>query len=261
LQGSYSTQSYGTTLGIDTLITDDFTLGGALSLIRTDVRHNDQIKGNDKGRANSSMLSIYGLQQFSQNYFLQGIGILGLSKLSNVEERKANPLQTQYAHAKYDSKNYGAQVIGGRMFHLNKLITFSPMIGLRYSAAQDDGYTETGAGSQNLAVSKKSIDSWEGIMAAKLAMHQEYKNIYLEPQLQVMVNYNIKSKAPVMQIHIDGLNAPIQFRDQKSSKAWYALNVGVDINSNKFDHGIFYEIQLDRKYVSHQGLLKFRFNF
>jgi uncharacterized protein YhjY with autotransporter beta-barrel domain len=261
LQNGYSTQSYGATIGVDTLITDDFTLGGALSLIRTNVHHNDQIKGNDKGKSDSSILTIYGLQQLSNNYFLQGVGIVGFTKLSNVEQRKANPLQIQYARARYDSKNYGAQLIGGRMFYLNKLLTFSPMIGFRYSTYHDDGYKETGAGTQNLTVDKKSSNSLEGLIAAKFVMRYAYKNIYLEPQLHAMVNYNINSKAANMRIHIDGLNAPIQIKNQESSRAWYALNMGIDANSDNFDHGIFYEIQLDRQYVSHQGLLKFRFNF
>jgi len=257
----YSTKNYGATIGADTLLTDDFTLGGALTVIRTNVRHNDPIKGNDKGKADSTMLSVYGIQRLSKGYFLQGIGVVGLSKLDNVETRSADPVQIRYAQSKYDSKTYGAQLIGGRKFNVSQFAAITPMAGLRYNASTDGGYTETGAGVQNLTIEKKSTNSLEGIVGAKFTIRHQINGIYLEPQIHALANYNIKSKAPTMKIHIDGLGAPVQFKSQKSSKVWYAVNVGVDANSNRIDHGIFYELQLDKKYISHQGMLKFRYNF
>lgn len=257
----YKMTNYGAVIGADTMLNDSLTVGAAFVLTKTNIKHN-VTTGAYKGKADINIISLYASQQFSQDYFMLGTGFAGWSKLKNAQQRRINVNLSQIANAEYHSHSYGMQLLGGRNFNLTQqAIQLSPMAGIRYGIFKDSGYTETGASIQNLSVSKKSLYSLEAIIGGEVNYTTLINDLIVKPELRAFVNYNIKTKTPTLDMKLDGMVTPIRIKGQKASSAWYSLSTGLLVKNKQTDYGIFYEIQLDKKYVGHQGMLKLRVNF
>lgn len=70
-RAGYSSKAYGATVGFDLKANDDMTIGLAGSYVKTDVKHKN-FKSGDKTKLNTYMISLYGIQQLTDAWFLQG---------------------------------------------------------------------------------------------------------------------------------------------------------------------------------------------
>lgn len=252
-------QAYGGIVGFDTKLNDDLMLGLALSVINTKVDYKD-VKFGDKSKIETLMLSIYGLRELQNNWFLQGIVSFGTSSVKNNKVRVALN-DTEGAHSKYDSMTYSGELLAGYNYQLASSMILTPMGGGRYSRFGDSGYTETGTANQNLTVNKKSTDRLEAIIGAKVTMMTQMNEVTVTPELRAFINHNFRGKSPLVTTNLDGMVEPIITRIAKPPKTYFNLGAGLSFHYHMMEYGMNYDASLAKKYIGHQGTIKIRVNF
>lgn len=257
----YKGKSSGGTIGFDYLANDNLTLGTALTLINTKIDHKNQ-KSGDTTKVESTLFSIYGVQQLPNNFFVQGIVSFGLNKVRNKEKRIINLTDDQTATGKYNSRSYSGEVLAGYRYDLaNSQAVLTPMLGLRYGKFDDGGYTETGTSHRNMTVSKKSVDKVEGVIGGRMSFFSQTNNGLLMPEVHGFVSYDFKNKAPKVDARLNGAMAAMPTKTSKPERTLVNLGTSVTIKHTITEYGFGYDAYLAKKLVSHQGSLKLRINF
>ncbi|WP_316354024.1 autotransporter domain-containing protein [Candidatus Trichorickettsia mobilis] len=255
----YKAKTTGGIVGFDCQANDRMTVGAALTILRTDVKHKN-IKAGDKTKVDMMMFSVYGLQQIADNWFVQGVASFGSGKVKNTEKRITSTTN-QTAAGKYDTMTYGAEVLGGYNYRFVDNATVTPMFGLAYNKFNDNGYKETGTTVQNLSISKKSNDKIEAIIGARVAMNTEMSGVVVTPELHGFIRQDMRGKSAKMDIRLDGMQTPLTAKSNKPAKTFYNLGCSLTAKAGMFEYGAGYDAHLANKYVGHQGTLKVRVNF
>ncbi|WP_316354659.1 autotransporter domain-containing protein [Candidatus Trichorickettsia mobilis] len=257
----YKGKSGGGTIGFDCLANDNLALGMALTAISTKLDHKNQKLG-DTTKVESTLFSIYGVQQLPENWFVQGIVSFGSSRVRNYEKRVISSTLSQTALGKYNSTNYSGEILGGYRYALaDANTTLTPMVGFRYAKFNDGGYTETGTSRRNMTVSKKSIDKIEGVIGARASFLAQVKDVLLMPEVHGFVSQDFKGKAAKVDARLNGALAAMPTKVSKPEKTFVNLGTSLTIKYRMMEYGFGYDAHLAKKYVGHQGSIKIRVNF
>ncbi len=161
----YKAKSTGGSIGVDTVIKDNIVLGAAYTRVDTKLRYQNAKAGNTT-KVETNMGSIYGLYNFINNWFIEGVTTYSRSDIKTNEIRNIiGGYET--AHGKYHSTSYSGQVVGGYNY-LWKETSFAPMAGLRLTKIKDSGYQEYGTSFQNLTIQKRQYNKVEGILGGEI---------------------------------------------------------------------------------------------
>jgi outer membrane autotransporter protein len=255
----FKSKSTGGTFGFDTLVNDSLTLGAAVTVAKTDVKHKDT-KAGDKTKVGTFMFSLYAMHNIADNWFAQGIISFGKNKVKNTEKH-ITPSATETASGKYDSKSYGMEVLGGYNHKLSDAAVLTPMFGIGYTKFSDDAYTQTGTTNRNFAISKKSSHKCEGILGAKVSFATDMDGVSVLPEVHGFVRHSISNKAPKVTMSLDGLPKALTPQKEKPAKTFFNLGTSVMAKSGMFEYGAGYDVYFADKYTGHQGTLKLRVNF
>ncbi|MCP5362474.1 MAG: autotransporter outer membrane beta-barrel domain-containing protein [Rickettsiaceae bacterium] len=125
----YTASVGGASLGFDTKANEDMVIGLALSYLNTNVKHKD-FKSGDKTKVDSLMLSIYGLQQITDNWYTHGIVTVGTNKVKTKEARRTGATATELATGNYRAMSFSGELMLGYNSYL-KQASFTPMAGVR----------------------------------------------------------------------------------------------------------------------------------
>ena len=188
----YKANSIGITLGYDAMVNDDLMLGIACSLVGTNIKIQDQ-KVGDVAKTDTMMVSLYGLQEFKNDWFMQGIASFGSSQVKNSEQRNITATQTLRANSKHDSMSYSMQTMVGHYYNITSFLTITPMAGMRYERFGSSAYQEVGAAPQNLWVKRKASDMVEIITGARVTIEKEINKVVIIPYLHAFANFDFKS--------------------------------------------------------------------
>lgn len=256
----YDANSYGVTLGADTQVNADLTLGLAATYSKTDVKHKDSLSA-DKTKGDTYMFSMYAIQQLTDNWFLQGSASLGSTSFKNTQKRITSAAD-QTAGGKFDASVYGGELLAGYDYHVADM-KFTPMAGLSFNRFNDNGYTETGTSFQNLNVKKKSSNRLEAIAGARANFGAaDMGEMELIPEIHGFVRHDFISKDNKVSLSLDGIKTGnIADKKHKPNDTHVNLGAGLTGKSDEFEYGIGYDVDLASKFVGHQGSLKFRVNF
>ena len=257
----YKSKSGGGTVGFDCLVNDNLALGAAFTGIHTKLDHKNK-KIGDTTKIESTLFSMYGIQQLSNNYFIQGIASFGSSRVRNYEKRIIDLTTDQTALGKYNSTTYSMEMLGGYRYLIpNTNSVLTPMAGLRYAKFNDAGYVETGTNKRNFIVSKKSMDKVTGIIGARASFSSQINNVLLMPEIHGFINHDFKNKNPKVEARLDGAKALMPSATSKSQKAFFNVGTSLTVKYNMMEYGVAYDANLAKKYIGHQGSLKVRVNF
>jgi len=257
---SYKTTSYGLSVGYDTKINDDWSVGLALTSVKTNVKHKEA-KDSDKGKTNTFILSLYALNQMNEKWFSQGMISVGHSRIESSEKRIIDSNTEQNANGKYKAKSYSGEIMLGYSAAPAKSISLAPMLGLRYTKFPASSYKETGASIQNLSIKNKGTDIFEGILGARLLTKIAKNGMLFIPEIHGFLNYSFKDRTPKIEARLEGLPSLIPVRVAKSDKAWYNVGTSLSVEHNNMEYGIKYDSVIAKKYLAHQGALKIKVNF
>jgi outer membrane autotransporter protein len=255
----YRANSIGLTVGFDTKTNNDMILGAALSFIRNEVKFKDT-KTGDKTQLEALLLSIYGVQQFTNHIFGQSVFTFGSTRVHNIETRRNSTTTTQESHGRYSSASFGAELMGGYNHIINDQYILTPMIGVDYKLINDNRYRETGTTVQNRTVTKKTLHKVDLIVGARLSSQPiliNYMNV--TPEIHAFVRHDVSNNRQGVKMEFDSKT----FESVAAKQDKIQGNVGVSLNANynMVESGISYDLYLAKKFIGQQGAIRLRVNF
>jgi hypothetical protein len=259
----YRAKSVGMTFGFDTKANDDMIIGAALSFVRSEAKYKGY-KSGDKTQMEALLLSIYGVQQFTDQVFGQAVFTFASTRVHNRENRRNTNTTTQLAHGRYSSTSFGAEVLGGYNHVINNKYVITPMVGLDYKHINDNRYTETGTSVQNRTITKKALDKVDLVAGIRFSCAPFLINeMDVTPEIHGFVKQDLTNKVQKVDIGVDvGPGDDIVARDKaKPARTHGTIGAGLNASYNMVEGGISYDLSLAKKFVGHQGALKLRVNF
>jgi outer membrane autotransporter protein len=261
----YQAKTSGGVVGFDTKANDSLTIGVAGTYVQSDVKMKDISAGN-KNKVEVMMFSVYGLQEFNNNLFVQAIASFGSGKVKTKSKMiETNAQNTEIvkvnASGKYDTMTYGTEVMGGYNFQVAEGAVLTPMLGLAYNRFNDSGYTEKGTRLSNRTFAKKSNDKLEGIIGAKASMTTDVSGVSVTPEAHGFARIAFNNKAPKTDVRLGSFTSPLSVKSNKGPSSFYNIGTSLNAKSGMMEYAVGYDATLATKYVAHQGTLKVRVNF
>ncbi|WP_025999535.1 autotransporter domain-containing protein [Rickettsia australis] len=218
----YKSKAQEGIIGFDYALSDSVIVGVAYTRADSKLRHQDY-KVGDKTKAISDIYSIYGLYNCeTSNFCVEAIGSYGRNRIKNYEKCKVYT-GDQTAIGKFNNTSYSGELLGGYNYLISNLTAITPMIGTRYATFKNNSYKETVTTFQNLSISKKSYDRFEGIVGLKCVTNFFVKDVTIKPELNGFVNYDFKGKLPNTDAQLDGIDEPLTTVKFKPIKLNYNL--------------------------------------
>ena len=258
----FKADSYGGTFGADTRVNDNMILGAAFTAMNTDIKHKD-FKSGDKTKVSTYLLSIYGLHQFTNNWFGQGVVSIGSSSVNNKENRRISNTQLAIAEGKYSSMTFATEVLAGYNHMFNDQLVVTPMLGLNYNRINEGSYNESGAaaGPQLMEVTKKASQKLDIVGGVKVETKPIILNgVAITPEVHAFVRHDVIGKGAKVNAKISGLSLLLGEK-AKLQKTFYEVGTSLDASYGSMDYGISADATFAKKYVGVQGALKLRVNF
>jgi len=256
----YKASVGGASLGFDTKANEDMVIGLALSYLNTHVKHKD-FKSGDKTKVDSVMLSIYGLQQLTDNWYTHGIVTVGTNKVKTKETRRTGNTTTELASGNYRAMSFSGELMLGYNTYL-KQASFTPMAGVRVTKVNSAGYTETGTANQNLIVSRKELNRVELVAGARIYGSDYVLNgLTVLPEIHGFVNHDVIGKKQKSDVRLTSVEGNLRTKGGKPIKTLFNAGLSLNTSYNKMEYGLGYDAHMAKKYVAHQANLRVRVNF
>jgi outer membrane autotransporter protein len=256
----YTASVGGTSLGFDTKANEDMVIGLALSYLNTHVKHKD-FRTGDKRKVDSVMLSIYGLQQLTDNWYTHGIVTVGTNKVKTTGKRRTGITSTEFASGNYRSMSFLGELMLGYNSYM-KQASFTPMVGVRVTKVNNAGYTETGTANQNLIVSIKELNRVELVAGARLyGSDYTLNGLTVLPEIHGFVNHDVIAKKAKSDVRLTSVDGYFKTKDGKPTKTLFNAGLSLNTSYNKMEYGLGYDAHMAKKYVAHQANLRVRVNF
>jgi len=252
----YDADSYGLVIGADKAISDDMTLGFALTMAKSDITSKSAFSTDTD--IDSYQLSAYLSKDYSNDYFMETI--LSYSMNDNTSSRKI--AGGAVANASFDSKIIQAQLIGGKTIKSNGFI-LTPKVKLSFMSVDTDGYTETGAGGLNLTVNTDKLNQLEAYLGTTVA-----KQYDLESGASFIPEFKIGMSNRFGDDSVD-INSTFQaggnFNTTSIESDKLSLETGFGlayVSADKLKELRFdYDLTKKTDYTKHTGLLTFKYKF
>jgi outer membrane autotransporter protein len=255
----YTASVGGASLGFDTKANEDMVIGLALSYLNTNVKHKD-FKSGDKTKVDSLMLSIYGLQQITDNWYTHGIVTVGTNKVKTKETRRTGATATELATGNYRAMSFSGELMLGYNSYM-KQASFTPMAGVRVTKVNSAGYTETGT-NQNLIISRKELNRVELVAGARIYGSDYVLNgLTVLPEIHGFVNHDVIGKKQKSDVRLASIEDYLRTKGGKPAKTLFNAGLSLNTSYNKMEYGLGYDAHMAKKYVAHQANLRVRVNF
>jgi len=256
----YTASVGGASLGFDTKANEDMVIGLALSYLNTNVKHKD-FKSGDKTKMDSLMLSIYGLQQITDNWYTHGIVTVGTNKVKTKETRRTGATATELATGNYRAMSFSGELMLGYNTYL-KQASFTPMAGVRVTKVNSAGYTETGTANQNLIVSRKELNRVELVAGARIyGSGTALNGLNVVPEIHGFVNHDVIGKKQKSDVRLASIEDYLRTKGGKPAKTLFNAGLSLNTSYNNMEYGLGYDAHMAKKYVAHQSNLRVRVNF
>lgn len=257
-RAGFKSSSYGATLGFDTQANADLIVGVAATYAKSDVKHKN-FKSGDKTKGDTFAFSIYGTQQLSNNWFLQGHAGYATTRLKNSETR-ITQMTSEIAKADYDVTSYSAELLGGFDYKMGEAV-ITPLVGASYTRINSSGYTESGTTNQDLTVSSKATNKFNAIAGIRGQMTTEMNGITLTPEMHAFARHDLVGKDAKTTAKLSGMADNLAPKSAKAVKTTFNVGLGVNAVSGMYEYGAGYDLFAANKTMGHQGTLKVRVNF
>ncbi len=257
-RAGFKSSTYGATLGFDTQANADLTVGVAGTYAKSDVKHKN-FKSGDKTKGDTFAFSIYGIQQLTNNWFLQGHAAYATTRMKNSEKR-ITATTSETARSEFDVTSYNAELLAGFNYSMGEAVV-TPLVGASYTRINNSGYTETGTTNQNLTVSSKATNKFDAVVGLRGQMTTEMNGINVTPEIHGFVRHDLIGKDSKTTAKISGMANSLTPKSAKAIKTTFNVGLGVNAVSGMYEYGAGYDLFAANKTIGHQGTLKVRVNF
>lgn len=250
----YDQNYYGLTVGVDSYLEKNTTLGGALSWVRNRAEGTGQASGENM-TVQSVQLSLYGTQRFGATYLE---GLLGAG-INMFEQSRPIEILGKTAKAHYDGYQLMGRLEGGHVFDVSRY-KITPYAGIQAVRASNEGYTETGADGANVSVNSKTVDTYTTTLGTKLSTTLPTSFGQITPEAKIAWTHDLTHGPIVTQAMIGGESFTMQTPRVAEDGLQLGLSVGLK-QSDDFEIKAAYQAELRRSYTSHTGLVKLMWNY
>lgn len=251
----YKLDSKGITIGIDT--GDESLVGIAYSFFKNDVKNKTVSK--NKEDITSHTISAYGKYVATPEIFISGQGQFGIAEIK--KKRATGDLANNIATAKPKATTLGAKAEIGYDYAVMEGVHLIPAVGISYADVKVKGYKESGSG-LNRKVGKINASRTSGIASLTAKYFTDMGSMKLVPEIHANVDYAFNSKnGNTVVTLIEGLPS-ITTPSKKLEKGRYNVGAAVKaIQSERLEFSAGYDFGFTKKFQSHTGTLKVKFNF
>jgi uncharacterized protein YhjY with autotransporter beta-barrel domain len=253
----YDFDLYGGTIGADRFLNDHVLLGISLGASKADIDFDDNMGDSD---VDAFIGSLYG-SWFTKNYYLDASLSYGYQEYDNNRNITIGAIHRN-ADSDHDGSIFSGYLEGGYNFSFGRWM-LGPYATMNYLYLDEDGFTESGAGSLNLSVDDRETDALLSQLGAVVAGRLSYDNFELMPELRLAWKHDFDiddqvvtsafAGAPGVKFSIDG-----QDLEQNS----LVVEVGATLfYKNGLSVPIKYAAELRDDYTAHGvlGLIRYEF--
>lgn len=182
----YRSDTWGLSMGGDTLLSQGWVAGGALSYADTRVRMRDFRQGDATG------IQTYQATGYASRHvgagFVDGMLSYAQQDFSGVRDTGVGAL----ARSRFGGHQWSARLQGGMPLNVGGASVLTPLLGLEWTRLAQDGYTETDAGALSLQVDARSGERWRSVAGAKLHTELDLGHgTKLMPSLQLAWHHDL----------------------------------------------------------------------
>ncbi len=172
----YQADSTGISLGLDFRVSPEWVVGAAVEFARTDFSWEDFFGDSEVDSLRLTSFASY----FKKSWHIDAAVGLGFNDYDNT---RFTGLTAQTAVGSYGGRELFCYLGGGRSFDLGRKLAIEPLLGVQYTRLNQDGYTETGAGSENMTVDDLVADSLSTTLGLRLSSQINLSWGYLIPAI------------------------------------------------------------------------------
>jgi len=159
-------------------------LGVSLGLSSADIDFEDNLGDSN---VDASIGSLYG-SWFTGRYYLDASISYGYQEYDNTRNVTIGAIE-RTATSDHDGSIFSGYLEGGYNFSFGRWM-LGPFAALNYLYLDEDGFTESGAGSLNLSVDDRQTDALLSQLGAVVAGRLTYENFELMPELRLAWKYD-----------------------------------------------------------------------
>lgn len=245
----YRMVDYGLVFGMDYRVAADTLAGAAFSWMHADADGEDNTTGSSS-ELDSYQLTLYGSQRFGNLVFDGQLG----AGWNQYQQRRGIGFLGRTASADYDGQQYLARILAGYDIPLGDLM-LTPQAGLRVLHARYDSYTETGAGTANLAVNRSDANSVTHDIGAKLAWTTTTGVGQLKPEVSAAWLHDYVDSPATNSGVMGGQSFTVKVPRTSADGARLGLAATLSSNDRLSLRGAV-ESELRSDYQSHTGMLR-----
>ncbi len=245
---------YGVSAGADHVFDIGLLLGAAFSYSHSKSEVNTRLTEVD---GNTYRASIYGGKALGDGYIA---GAMSYAQ-TQFDSQRAIAFASSAAEADFDGTEFTAYIEGGYAFNPIGDLIWEPVASARASNFEFDGYTEDGAGSANLTVASRSVESIELSVGQRFRHPVDMRGgVKIVPELRTFYNLETKDLDRSVAASLEGATFLVTGAEAPSSTA----TVGVGLNAHFNDKTRFsfdYDAELASRLTEHTLALRFRWAF
>ena len=255
----YKSSSFGGIVGIDFALRETSTVGFALSYVDGQTKYKNQKLG-DKTKTSTTILSLYGMEYITKNWFAQGFMSYGMNDVKKSEQRILSTGASGIAKAKYKPSSFSIGALGGYNY-VTKDYLITPQAGFNFTNIDKVKYNESGINNLNLFVSQKVSNALEGIVGIRASKEVKVSNLTIVPELHGFLNYDFIAKTGKSNARLTGMVNSLPVNNDKTSRLTLNIGANVTMHSNMMEYQLEYDIYILNKFIGNQVAVKARINF
>jgi outer membrane autotransporter protein len=256
----YTAGTWGLAAGADAGVLDDLRVGLSFAYARTDVNDSGSRSGSGE-TVNSYIATLYG-SYVAPKWYVDGTLSYGWHDFDGTRLVNFTGAPPEIAKGSFSGQQYGAKAEFGYPLQI-RAVTATPLASLQYSHFHQDGYTETGAGSGDLAVGSSDSDSIRSGLGGKVAAKVgEYSGWEFRPNARFVWLHEFNGSAPQQTSSFTGGGTAFTVPGLKVEREHFGLGTGLDVASARgVTVSVKYDADLAAHYVDHSGQLQARVDF
>lgn len=253
----YKATVWGTTLGYDITTDYDIIVGISGGYALSNVDSKTTTLGDTD--INSYLGTVYGTWDQGP-WYIDGAFSFGWNTYEGSRKITFGSIDRK-ASFDYSGQQYSA-FLGGGYTYETEGYEITPIATLRYTHLRLEDYTETGAGSLNLKVSKQSYNSFESGLGGKIAYPVVMDDLEFTPEIHAMWLYDFIGDKQEVSSQFSGGGG--SFKTNGIKPAQHTFNAGTEwtfVVTDNVDLIASYDLMLKEDYSSHGGTVTVRYNF
>lgn len=252
----YSSNSFGTVIGIDKQISTDASIGVSASFAKSNIQSKTSGKYTN---VDNYQLNIYGGKNFN-NFMINAI--IGVAQNQYLSTRTI-PSVNAIAQSEYGGQTYLAKVETAYDKKISKHFGLTPFLSLNFAQNRIDDYQETGAGTMNLEVKNHQTNFFESRIGSALWHNiKTADNKIINSKIKVSYGYNFLKTRQTSDSNFVSQSASFQSNSANVYQGSWKIGAGIDIaKNNSVVLSAEYIFESRKNYQTNFGMISLRHNY